>query len=588
MTIASEANRSGPYACNGATTGFPYAFKIFDEAHVRVILTDAGGAETTLALGTDYVVTGVGADGGGAVQTAVAHPTGCLVTLILNVPFTQGTDLENQGAYFAETIERALDEGVQRDLQLAEEVGRAFKLRASADLVAAGSVFVSDGVGGATGGPSAADITAARDIAVASEGAAILAAATAGEKAGAAVAAADRAETVAASVEGVVSYAVVQQLTAEEKTRALENLGLDRALTPFGFTAAEGQSAFALGMSPAPNACIVSQNGAWLTGGVDYAIAGSTLTLATAADAGDRIAGVAIAPFTVANAMLSAANLADLANVAVARGNLGITPQTMAAWAGGARGHIFGLTVSYVGTTNFAAAPGEAASEGGTRSAIILSAPMNKGLGTWSPGSGGGSLDVGAIAVNTWYHVHLISSADGNTVDVLLSLSATAPTMPAGYTARRRIGSLRTNGASQITPFVQLGDDFFLNAPVNDVVANPIPTTATLYPLSVPSGVRVTAHITAQQLAPVSNLIGVLLSSPDTADVTPGASSSPPTGPYNVGAQLYSTGSIPGEMTSLRVRTDASGRIRVRASATNSNPLYVYTYGWTDDRGRLQ
>jgi len=324
MTIASEANRSGPYACNGATTGFPYAFKIFDEAHVRVILTDAGGAETTLALGTDYVVTGVGADGGGAVQTAVAHPTGCLVTLILNVPFTQGTDLENQGAYFAETIERALDEGVQRDLQLAEEVGRAFKLRASADLVAAGSVFVSDGVGGATGGPSAADITAARDIAVASEGAAILAAATAGEKAGAALAAADRAETAAASVEGVVSYAVAQQLTAEEKTRALENLGLDRALTPFGFTAAEGQSAFALGMSPAPNACIVSQNGAWLTGGVDYAIAGSTLTLATAADAGDRISGVAISSFEVANAMRPAANLADLGDKAVARANLGL------------------------------------------------------------------------------------------------------------------------------------------------------------------------------------------------------------------------------------------------------------------------
>jgi len=324
MTIASEANRSGPYACNGATTGFPYAFKIFDEAHVRVILTDAGGAETTLALGTDYVVTGVGADGGGAVQTAVAHPTGCLVTLILNVPFTQGTDLENQGAYFAETIERALDEGVQRDLQLAEEVARAFKLRASADLVAAGSVFVSDGVGGATGGPSAAEIKAARDIAVASEGAAVLAAATAGAKAEAAVAAADRAETAAASVEGVVSYAVAQQLTAEEKTRALENLGLDKALTPFGFTAAEGQSTFALGMSPAPNACIVSQNGAWLTAGVDYAIAGSTLTLATAAEAGDRISGVAVSSFEVANAMQPAANLADLGDKAVARANLGL------------------------------------------------------------------------------------------------------------------------------------------------------------------------------------------------------------------------------------------------------------------------
>ncbi len=324
MTIASEANRSGPYACNGATTRFPYAFKIFDEAHVRVILTDEAGIETTLALGTDYTVTGVGDDGGGAVETAVAHPAGCLVTLILNVPFTQGTDLENQGAYFAETIERALDEGVQRDLQLAEEVARAFKLRASADLVAAGSVFVSDGSGGATGGPSAADIETARDVAVAAGGAAMQAAAAAGLKAQIAADAAERAEAAATSVEGVVSYAVEQQLTDGEKARALENLGLDKALTPFGFTAAEGQSAFDLGMSPAPNACIVSQNGAWLVGGVDYAIAGPTLTLATAAEAGDRISGVAISSFEVANALVPTANLADLGNKAVARGNLGL------------------------------------------------------------------------------------------------------------------------------------------------------------------------------------------------------------------------------------------------------------------------
>ncbi|PKR87410.1 hypothetical protein CXZ10_20410 [Pleomorphomonas diazotrophica] len=128
MTIASEANRSGPYACNGATTHFPYAFKIYDAAHIRVILTDAEGIETTLALGTDYTVAGVGEAGGGAVDTALAYPAGCLVTLILNVPFTQEIDLENQGAYFAETIERAIDQQTQMSLQLKEQVARAVVL----------------------------------------------------------------------------------------------------------------------------------------------------------------------------------------------------------------------------------------------------------------------------------------------------------------------------------------------------------------------------------------------------------------------------------------------------------------------------
>lgn len=609
MTIASEANRSGPYACNGATTRFPFAFKIYDEAHIRVILTDPAGVEADLDLGPDYTVTGVGDDGGGAIVVTTAPPTGHQLTLVLDVPFTQATDLENQGAYFAETIERSFDLLTQQALQLKELVARSVVLpvtsmvsvtelvNATLALAKVQSQMVSL-VGIApdieTVAGIAADVVAAQDNAQAATTAAAIATTKAGEAAASAVVAAgaaDRAKVAAATVEGVVSYAVEQDLTAEEKAQAQANLGLEglrNALTPFGFTATAGQTAFDLGMSPLPSACIFSLNGAWLTGsGADYSVAGSTLTLATPAEAGDRIAGVAIAPFTVANAMLSAANLADLANVAVARANLGITPATMAAWAGGARGHIFGLTMSYVGGTTFAVALGEAASEGGTRSAIILSAPMNKGLGAWSVGYGGGSLDAGSIAINTWYHVYLVSASDGSAVDVLLSLSAIAPTLPNGYMAYRRIGSIRTNGSSQITQFVQIGDDFFWNVPVNDIAVNPIPTAATLYPISVPSGVRVTAHLTAQQLVGATNLIGAMLSPPDTADVAPGSAANPPTGPFNVGPTPYSTGSISGSMISLRMRTDTSGRIRARANATNANSLNVYTYGWTDDRGRL-
>lgn len=128
MTIASEANRSGPYACNGVTTEFPYAFRIYDAAHVRVILTDPQGLETTLALGADYTVSGVGESGGGGVWTTVAHGDGYRLTLVLNVPFTQGVDLENQGAYFSETIERAIDLQTQMSLQLKEQVARAVVL----------------------------------------------------------------------------------------------------------------------------------------------------------------------------------------------------------------------------------------------------------------------------------------------------------------------------------------------------------------------------------------------------------------------------------------------------------------------------
>lgn len=128
MTISSETNRSGPYSCNGATTSFPYGFKIYDQTHIRVILTNASGVETALTLGTHYSVSGVGASGGGAVTTTTAYATGNKITLILNVPFKQNVDLENQGAYYAETIERAFDLLTQQALQLKEQIARAVVL----------------------------------------------------------------------------------------------------------------------------------------------------------------------------------------------------------------------------------------------------------------------------------------------------------------------------------------------------------------------------------------------------------------------------------------------------------------------------
>jgi hypothetical protein len=49
------------------------------------------------------------------------------------VPFTQETDLENQGAYYAETVEAAFDLAAMRDQQLSERVGRAVVIPPSAD-----------------------------------------------------------------------------------------------------------------------------------------------------------------------------------------------------------------------------------------------------------------------------------------------------------------------------------------------------------------------------------------------------------------------------------------------------------------------
>lgn len=132
MTIASETNKSGPYFGNGVTTSFDYDFKIFDEAHIRVVQA-IDGVETDLTLATDYTVTGVGDSAGGAVIIPGAPDTGTAITLVRAVPFTQELDLQNQGAYYAEVVEAAFDRAVARDQQLAEELGRTVKVPVSTD-----------------------------------------------------------------------------------------------------------------------------------------------------------------------------------------------------------------------------------------------------------------------------------------------------------------------------------------------------------------------------------------------------------------------------------------------------------------------
>ncbi|SDL07063.1 hypothetical protein SAMN05428953_12646 [Mesorhizobium muleiense] len=134
MTVASETNRSGPYNGNGVTTVFDYEFRIISQAHLLVIKTvTATGVETTLTLDADYTASGVGASGGGQITTLVAPAAGETITILRKVPFVQETDLENQGAYYAETLETVADLSVMRDQELQEQVNRAIQIPISSD-----------------------------------------------------------------------------------------------------------------------------------------------------------------------------------------------------------------------------------------------------------------------------------------------------------------------------------------------------------------------------------------------------------------------------------------------------------------------
>lgn len=249
------------------------------------------------------------------------------------------------------------------------------------------------------------------------------------------------------------------------------------------------------------------------------------------------------------------------------------------------RGWIAGLTLSTAGSSaTFSVSPGEAADSTNTAKLALASA-CAKTTAAWALGTGVGGLDSGVIANATWYHVHSILRVDTGVTDVLFSLSATAPVLPANYTLFRRIGSIKTNSSGQWFGFVQDGDIFMWMTSIADLqVSNP-GIAAITRTLSVPSGVRVQALISAASIATsLADVAGSVLIS----DLL--ISDQPPTTTGAWGLIMY-----PGAATtnwqygygSFPVWTNTAAQVRSRLQISGaSTQLIISTNGWIDRRGR--
>lgn len=86
----------------------------------------------------------------------------------------------------------------------------------------------------------------------------------------------------------------------------------------------------------------------------------------------------------------------------------------------------------------------------------LTSALVKRIDASWAVGTNQGGLDTGAVGNNTYY-IWLIQRSDTGVVDVLFSLSATAPTMPTNYDRKRLLGFLTRASATNGTPVLLLG-----------------------------------------------------------------------------------------------------------------------------------
>lgn len=188
-------------------------------------------------------------------------------------------------------------------------------------------------------------------------------------------------------------------------------------------------------------------------------------------------------------------------------------------------------------------------------------------------------LDTGALAINTWYHVFAICKPFAALPGLIASTSLTAPTYPAGYTLKRRIGSFKTDGSGHIIAFTQVYDRFTRVVPVEDVnnvtIATSPGTVLTLN--SVPPGIAVWADF--QPFLETAVGAGDLMwfSSIDQTDAA---------GVGSTQADLLAPVAGIGTSSRMLLRTSAVQTIRAR-SAPHTNGLNILTHGWLDPLGRF-
>jgi len=244
------------------------------------------------------------------------------------------------------------------------------------------------------------------------------------------------------------------------------------------------------------------------------------------------------------------------------------------------RSYLAGLTLSTAGaSTTMTIAAGQT-TDGGNTQGMTLASSIAKTTSSWAVGNAQGGLDTGAIANSTWYHFWLIMRPDTGVVDVLMSLSATAPTMPANYTLKRRIGSGFTTAGGNWTAFVQDGDLFQWLVPVNNVNTTNPGASAILATTTIPTGITAPAYLSTLLVNGTTTSLALFLSDPAITDSAADTSSFfSLVGPTAAAGQTQA-----GE---FYIRTNTSAQIRYRLSASGANDIVrIATKGWVDHRGR--
>ena len=542
----------------GAQTAFPTSFVFWDAGDLEVIHTDAGNVETIWARGTQYTATG----GGGATGTVMVSTTptdytpasGTRLTIRSALPNTQPTSLPAGGPFPSAAVEQRFDQNVRLIQQLAEEVTRTIQLAVTS--TSSGVVIPEPEASKFLRWDALADNLENADV-------------TAAGAIGIPVTVAEGG--TGADLSGLAAGALVKMNSGQT---AFEAAVADTDFMKAGGKGADIASASPLVLGADGNyfdvtgtagfSAITVTAGRFFMLQFDGALTlthGAFLDLPGAADittvVGDSLIGLATAADTV-----------DVLSYSRASG-LPVIGESLS------RNFIAGLECSKSTADVLALAAGEARDATNAQN-MTLGAFTKDVSAAWAVGTGNGALDTGTYAASTLYYIWLIKRSDTGVVDVLTSVSGTAPTMPTNYDFKRLIGAFVTDSGPDIIDFQQVGDYFrYIGDVVTDLSDTVTSGTFETAALSVPR--HCLAHIYAHATVAANSAGGVArvhVRTASAADVASNIEAWDVDLDNNSGHQI--TGSIG------QVLVDASSQVDYTAQfATGSPTVTIQTLGFT-------
>lgn len=124
MTLSTTTCRAS-FAGSGTTGPFSFSFPFTDDTEIAAFkVTDN---VITDLLSSEYTLTGEGTSTGGTLTTTSVVPSGTTLVIMRVLPLTQTTDLENNGAFYAETHESTFDRLTMQIQQLQEQINRCLR-----------------------------------------------------------------------------------------------------------------------------------------------------------------------------------------------------------------------------------------------------------------------------------------------------------------------------------------------------------------------------------------------------------------------------------------------------------------------------